>query len=127
HARIGRTGMSAIAVSASPWDELGSISPTARSHMATNLESASIPPRRFTFHGPVRIWDPTERRLRLGGPDVWLSPEVEMGNLALGTEGVAKGYEGQPGDRWIVDLLTVTSTVKAWRRSVTPGNARRRL
>jgi len=95
--------------------------------MATDLESASIPPRRFTVHGPVRIWDPTERRLSLGGRELWLSPDVETGNLALGMEVVAKGYEGQPGDRWIVDLLTVTSTVKAWRRSVAPGSARRRL
>jgi hypothetical protein len=73
------------------------------------------------------MWDPTERRLSLGGRELWLSPEVETGNLDLGTEVVAKGYEAQPGNRWIVDLLTVTSIVKAWRRSVVPGSARRRL
>jgi hypothetical protein len=82
-------------------------------------------PRRFTFHGPIRICDLAERRLSLGGRDLWLAPEVQTSNLEVGTEIVAKGYEEEHGERWIVDFLTVTSTVKAWRRPVTPGSARR--
>jgi hypothetical protein len=86
------------------------------------LDSAST--RRFTFHGPVRILDLAERRLSLGGRDLWLAPEVETGELEIGTEIVAKGYEGERDDRWIVDVLTVTSVVQPWRRRLSRRSAR---
>ena len=71
---------------------------------------------RFTLHGPVRIWDLTERRLNLGGRDLWLAPEVPTSDLELNTAIVAKGYEAEPGERWIVDVITITSVVAPWRR-----------
>jgi hypothetical protein len=71
---------------------------------------------RFTLHGPIRIWDLAERRLSLGGRELWLAPDVPTSNLDLGTEIVAKGYEAEAGERWVVDLITVTSVVESWRR-----------
>jgi hypothetical protein len=64
---------------------------------------------RFTLHGPVRIWDLAERRLSLGGRDLWLAPDVPTSDLELGTEIVAKGYEAAAGARWIVDLITLAT------------------
>jgi len=94
--------------------------------MATALDSASTP-RRFTLHGPIRIWDLTERRLSLGGRNLWVAPDVETGNLTLGTEIVAKGYEEEHGERWVVDLITITSTTPDTRRRPgMPGRARPR-
>jgi hypothetical protein len=86
-------------------------------------DSASPPQRRFTFHGPIRIWDLAERRLSLGGRELWLAPEVQTGDLELGTEIVAKGYEGQQDGRWIVDVVTVTGVVEPWRRRPTRRGA----
>jgi hypothetical protein len=62
---------------------------------------------RFTLHGPVRIWDLAERRLSLGGRDLWLAPDVPTSDLELGTEIVAKGYEAAAGERWVVDVITI--------------------
>lgn len=66
---------------------------------------------RFTLHGPVRIWDLAERRLNLGGRDLWLGPSVTTSDLELGTEVIARGYEATPGERWVVDRITITSVV----------------
>jgi hypothetical protein len=71
---------------------------------------------RFTLHGPIRIWDLEERRLSLGERELWLAPDVPTSNLELGTEVVAKGYEDEQGQRWIVDTLTITRAVESWRR-----------
>ena len=74
----------------------------------TNPKSARP---RFTFHGPIRIWDLAERRFSLGGRELWLAPNVPTGDLDLGTEVVASGYTATPEERWVVDLITVTSVV----------------
>jgi hypothetical protein len=71
---------------------------------------------RFTFHGPIRIWDLAERRMSLGGRDLWLAPEIQTSNLDLGTEIVAKGYEAEAGERWVVDLVTITSVDASQQR-----------
>jgi len=78
--------------------------------MTKNVEPPSA--LRFTLHGPVRIWDLAERRLNLGARDLWLAPNVPTGDLDLGTEVVARGVEGAPGERWIVDRITITSVVE---------------
>ena len=93
--------------------------------MATAPDSASTP-RRFTLHGPIRIWDLTERRLSLGGRNLWVAPDVETSNLALGTEIVAKGYEEEHGERWVVDLITITSTMETRHRPGMSGRVRPR-
>lgn len=80
--------------------------------------------RRFTIHGPVRIWDLAERRLSLGQRDLWLAPDVPTGDLELGTEVVVKGYEEE--QRWIVDLLTVTRVVPSRRRPIAARGSRPR-
>jgi hypothetical protein len=81
--------------------------------------------RRFTLHGPIRIWDLAERRLSLGERDLWLAPDVPTGDLELGTEVVAKGYEEER--RWIVDLITITSVVASRRRPILARGSRPRL
>ena len=58
------------------------------------IQDSASPPRRFAFHGPIRIWDATERRLSLGGRDLWLAPGLSANELEVGTQIVAKGYEG---------------------------------
>jgi hypothetical protein len=83
--------------------------------MSAALNSSSTP-HRFTLHGPIRIWDLAERRLNLGGRYLWLAPEVPTSDLELGTEIVAKGYEEEHGERWIVDVITITTVVDSWRR-----------
>lgn len=70
---------------------------------------------RFTRHGPVRIWDPEERRLNLGGRDLWLEAHVPTSNLELGRGIVAKGYEGAHGER-IVDTIMISPVVDPWPR-----------
>ena len=72
--------------------------------------------RRFTFHGPIRIWDLSERRLNLGGRNLWLAPDVPTSNLELGAEVVAKGYEAEADERWVVDLITITSVEPSRQR-----------
>ena len=64
---------------------------------------------RFTLYGPIRIWDLAERRLNLGRRDLWLAPGVPTTDLELGTEIVAKDYQAAAGERWVVDLITITS------------------
>jgi hypothetical protein len=87
---------------------------------------------RFTFHGPIRIWDLAERRMSLGGRDLWLAPEIQTSNLALGTEIVAKGYEAEAGERWVVDpsrspASTPRSSARAHSRLATSLAEGRRL
>ena len=64
--------------------------------------------------------------LSLGGRTLWLAPDVETSNLALGTEIVAKGYEEEHGERWVVDLITITNTTDTQRRPGMPGRVRPR-
>jgi hypothetical protein len=71
---------------------------------------------RFTFHGPIRLWDLAQRRLSLGGRELWLAPALLTSDLELGTEVVAKGYEAEPGEPWIVDHITVTRVDISRRR-----------
>lgn len=80
--------------------------------------------RRFTIHGPVRIWDLAERRLSLGQRDLWLAPDVPTGDLELGTEVVVKGYEDE--QRWIVDLITITRLSASRRRPIAVRGSRPR-
>ena len=77
----------------------------------TNVHTLSSR-QRFTLYGPIRIWDFAERRLSLGGRELWLAPNVPTNDLELGTEVVARGDEPAPGERWVVDLITITSVVK---------------
>ena len=90
--------------------------------MTKNAEPPSA--LRFTLHGPIRIWDLAERRLSLGGRDLWLAQNVPTNDLDLGTEVVAKGYEAAPGERWIVDRITITSVVE--RRPISLRRSRPR-
>jgi hypothetical protein len=83
--------------------------------------------QRFTLHGPIRIWDLEERRLSLGERQLWLAPEIPTSNLELGTEVVAKGYQDEHAKRWIVDTLTITRAVEAWRRRPLPRGPRSRV
>jgi hypothetical protein len=83
-------------------------------------------PHRFTLHGPVRIWDLAERRLSLGARDLWLAPDVPTGNLELGMEIVAKGYEAEAGARWVVDLITIISVPASSRRPISLRGSRPR-
>ena len=110
HARTGRVGTCAAAVPASPWTR-------ARLHQCRQrgVRWRQLPiPRSFPAasrsHGPVRLWDPTERRLRLGGRDLWLAADVQTGDLALDTQIIVKGYQEEPSERWIVDLVTVAAS-----------------
>jgi hypothetical protein len=57
---------------------------------------------------------------------LWVAPDVETGNLALGSEIVAKGYEEEHGERWVVDLITITSTMDTRRRPGMSGRVRPR-
>ena len=87
----------------------------------TSPQSARL---RFTFHGPIRIWDLEERRFSLGGRELWLGPDVPTGDLDLGTEVVARGYEATPAERWVVDVITITSVVD--RRPISLRRSRSR-
>jgi hypothetical protein len=80
----------------------------------TNVDPEPNRPR-FTLHGPVLIWDPVERRLNLGGRDLWLEAHVPTNHLDLGRGIVAQGYEGAHGER-IVDSITISTFVDSWRR-----------
>lgn len=91
------------------------------------IPDSASPPRRFAFHGPIRIWDATERRLSLGGRDLWLAPGISANELEVGTQIVAKGYEGLPGDHWIVDAVTITGIVNPWRPRPSLRRPQRRL
>ena len=91
----------------------------------TNVDLESTR-HRFTLHGPVRIWDFAERRLSLGGRDLWLAPDVPTNDLELGTEIVAKGYEAEAGERWVVDLITITSVAPSRQRPRSLRGARPR-
>jgi hypothetical protein len=85
------------------------------------MANAQTSPRRYTLYGPIRILDLSERRLSLGGRDLFLAPNVQTSHLDVGIEIVAKGYEEEHGDRWIVDTITITSVPDVWRRPVVPG------
>ncbi len=89
----------------------------------TNVDPELARPR-FTLHGPIRILDLPERRLSLGERNLWLAPDVPTGDLEFGAEVVAKGYKEE--DRWIVDLITITSVAASRRRPISLRSSRPR-
>jgi hypothetical protein len=72
------------------------------------------------------LWDPTERRLRLGERDLWLAATVANADLPLGTQVTVKGHHHEaPDERWVVELLTVPEAPEGRHRPIMRGNPRR--
>jgi hypothetical protein len=66
-----------------------------------------IPLRRFVISGQVTIWDLARRQLKVAGRDLWLADAVLATGLTTGIRVTARGHVADPGERRIVEAISI--------------------